>query len=267
MVDLHAHVLPGIDDGPPDLDASVALLRAVEADGIGTIAATPHVRDDHPDVVPAELAGRVAELQERLDAEGIGVRVVPSGEVDLAWAMGADDDALKLVSIGQRGTDLLVETPYGEPPPTLDDLLFSLAVKGYRVLLAHPERGPAFQRHPERLHALHERGVLMQVTAFALVSPNRPSRSHKLATQLVRDGLATVLASDAHAVGGGRPAGLTRRGHRGGAPGGSRARALAGARRADGDPRGPPAAARAGDRRVARLAPGLLAALNALFAR
>jgi protein-tyrosine phosphatase len=209
MVDLHAHVLPGIDDGPPDLDASVALLRAVEADGIGTIAATPHVRDDHPDVVPSELAGRVAELQARLDAEAVGVRVVPSGEVDLAWAMGADDDALKLVSIGQRGTDLLVETPYGEPPPTLDDLLFSLAVKGYRVLLAHPERGPAFQRHPERLRALHERGVLMQVTAFALVSPNRPSRSHKLATQLVRDGLATVLASDAHAVGGGRPAGLT----------------------------------------------------------
>ncbi len=209
MVDLHAHVLPGIDDGPPDLDAAVALLRAVEADGIETIAATPHVREDHPDVVPAELAARVAVLQARLDAEGIGVRVVPGGEVDLAWAMGADDDALRLVSIGQRGSDLLVETPYGEPPPTLDDLLFSLAVKGYRILLAHPERGPAFQRHPERLRALHDRGVLMQVTAFALVSPGRPSRSHRLAVQLVRDGLATVLASDAHAVGGGRPAGLS----------------------------------------------------------
>ncbi|MDP9346112.1 MAG: tyrosine protein phosphatase, partial [Actinomycetota bacterium] len=209
MVDLHAHVLPGIDDGPPDLDASVELLRAVEADGIDTITATPHVRDDHPDVVPFELAGRVAELQARLNAEGIGVTVVPGGEVDLAWAMSADAAALELVSIGQRGSDLLIETPYGEPPPALDDLLSSLAVRGYRILLAHPERGPAFQRHPERLRALHERGVLLQVTAFALVSPPHPSRSHRLATQLVRDGLATVLASDAHAVGGGRPAGLS----------------------------------------------------------
>lgn len=209
MVDLHAHVLPGIDDGPPDLDATIDLLRAVESDGIDTITATPHVRDDHPDVVPSELAERVAEVQARAGAEGIGVRVVPGGEVDLAWAMAADDAALKLVSVGQGGTDLLIETPYGEPPPTLDDLLFSLAVKGYRILLAHPERGPAFQRHPERLRALHDRGVLMQVTAFALVSPGRPSRSHRLATQLVRDGLATVLASDAHAVTGGRPAGLS----------------------------------------------------------
>ena len=185
MVDLHAHVLPGIDDGPRDLDASVALLRAVEADGIGTITATPHCHAAHPGVVPSELAGRVAELQARLDDEGVGVRVVPSGEVDLAWAMEADDATLKLVSIGQRGTDLLVETPYGEPPPTLDERLFSLAIKGYRILLAHPERGPAFQRNPERLRALHERGVLMQVTSFALLSPGRPSRSTSAAA-LVR---------------------------------------------------------------------------------
>ncbi len=209
MIDLHTHVLPGLDDGAPDAAAAVALASAAAAEGVTVLAATPHLRADHPDVRPSELAGRVAALREELAREDVAVDIVEGGEVDLHWAADADDEDLRLASYGQRGHDVLVETPYGELPPAFDDLLFRVQARGFRALLAHPERSPTFQRDPRRLSALVERGALVQVTAAALADGSRRSRSHRLATALVREGLAHVIASDAHGVGGIRPAGLT----------------------------------------------------------
>src|SRR5215218_10603286 len=108
MIDLHTHILPGIDDGPRDLEGSVALVAELAAAGVRTVAATPHLRSDYPGVRPAELADRVDALQ----AEVEDVELVGGGEVDLYWATEASDEDLRLVSYGQRGTDLLVETPY-----------------------------------------------------------------------------------------------------------------------------------------------------------
>ena len=168
VVDLHAHVLPGVDDGPASADESVELARRAAADGVTTLAATPHLRDDHPGVVPEELARRTAELGRLLDQEGVGLALVPGGEVDLTWALDAGDDVLRLVSYGQRGSDLLVETPYGELPQHFERMIDAVRWRGYRVLLAHPERNPSFQRSPERLADLVDRGVLVQLTAASL---------------------------------------------------------------------------------------------------
>ena len=197
VVDLHAHVLPGVDDGPASADESVELARRAAADGVTTLAATPHLRDDHPGVVPEELARRTAELGRLLDREGVGLALVPGGEVDLTWALDAGDDVLRLVSYGQRGSDLLVETPYGELPQHFERMIDAVRWRGYRVLLAHPERNPSFQRSPERLADLVDRGVLVQLTAASLARP-RGSRSGRLARAAVSEGMAHVIASDAH---------------------------------------------------------------------
>ena len=138
------------------------------------------------------------------------VSIVPGGEVDVLWARQAGAEELRQMSYGQRGHDLLVETPYGELPPTFEELLFGLALRDYRILLAHPERNPTFQRHPRRLEALVERGMLIQVTAFALAERSRRSRARRLALELVREGFAHVIASDAHEAYGARGAGLLR---------------------------------------------------------
>ena len=196
MIDLHTHVLPGIDDGPASMDRALEVAARAAGAGVRTMAATPHLRADHPAVRPPELAGRVDALNRALAAAGVGVEVVPGGEVDLLWAQEAADEDLRLVSYGQRGTDLLVETPYGELPPNFDDVLFRLAMRGFRLLLAHPERNPTFQRHPDRLAALGERGVLMQVTAAALAGPR--GAGGRLARSLVLEERAHVIASDAH---------------------------------------------------------------------
>ncbi len=198
MIDLHTHIVPGIDDGPTEMAGAVELAAAAVADGVRVLAATPHLRADHPGVRPGELRARVDAVREGLRRESVSVEIVVGGEVDLLWAQQADAESLRQVSYGQRGTDLLIETPYGELPMRLEEMLFRLTAQGFRVLLAHPERSPGFRKNPQRLRALVARGTLVQVTAGSLAGPPRHSRSRSFAMQLVREGLAHVIASDAH---------------------------------------------------------------------
>ena len=198
MIDLHSHVLPGIDDGPDHERDSLLLARAAAADGCQIMAATPHLRDDHPAVRPEELAARCAALNTALAAASIALQVVPGGEVDVLWARSASDEELRLVSFGQRGTDLLLETPYGPLPFGFENAVAGLRERGYRILLAHPERNPSFQRDPSRLRQLVRDGVLVQVTAQSLIDDGRRSGSRELAIAMVDEGLAHVIATDAH---------------------------------------------------------------------
>ena len=204
MHDLHAHVLPGIDDGPADLEAAVAMARWAVDDGVSVLAATPHLRRDFPDVVAGELAARGQELAGALSAAGVDIDIAQGGETDVYWANAASDEDLASASYRGRGSDLLVETPYGALPPIFEDLLFGLTLRGYRLLLAHPERSQAFRGDPRRLGALIDRGVLVQVTASALAGP-RHSRSRRFAHDLIREGRAHVIASDSHGAGLSRP--------------------------------------------------------------
>lgn len=198
MIDLHCHVLPGIDDGPEHERDSIMLARAAASGGCQIIAATPHLREDHPAVRPQELAERCRALNEALAAASVAVEVVPGGEVDVLWARSASEEDLRLASFGQRGTDLLLETPYGPLPFGFEQAVAGLRERGYRILLAHPERNPTFQREPARLRRLVHDGVLVQVTAQSLVDTGRRSASHELAIALVEQRLAHVIATDAH---------------------------------------------------------------------
>jgi protein-tyrosine phosphatase len=201
MIDLHSHLLPGLDDGPRDEAGSVALAAEARAAGVRVMAATPHLRRDFPGVQVSELAERVAALQARLTAEGIDLEIVSGGEVDVLWAQNVDDATLRAATYGGRGTDLLVETPYGELPDLFEDLLFQIRVRGFRVLLAHPERNASFQKDPDRLARLVDQDVLVQLTAASVASGGRPGRT---ARRLLAEGRAHVIAGDLHRAGGGR---------------------------------------------------------------
>lgn len=201
MIDLHAHILPGIDDGPERLAGSIALARAAQEAGTHLIAATPHLRSDHPGIRAEQLGDHCAVLQQALDLAAIDIQVLPGAEVDLLWAHAASPEQLRLATYGQRGTDMLLETPYGPVPYNFGELVEWISDQGIRVLLAHPERNPAFQRNPERVLDLVARGVLVQVTAMSLVEHRKSSRALQLARWLVERGAAHVIASDAHTAG------------------------------------------------------------------
>jgi protein-tyrosine phosphatase len=198
VIDLHCHLLPGIDDGPATMAESLALAADLAADGVRSAAATPHVHPGHPGVVRDELPDRRAQLQGAIDAEGIELQVLPGGEVDLAYGLELGDDELRGLTLGGNGRDLLVETPYGPVSDLFEEQLFSMSLRGFRVLLAHPERNRAFQEKTERLAGLVARGVLLQVTADALLGSPRRSGSGRSAAELVERGLTSVLASDSH---------------------------------------------------------------------
>lgn len=209
MIDLHCHILSGIDDGSADDGEALRLAEALVADGVTTVAATPHLRADHPAVRVGELAGRCEALNSDLAEVGIPLTVAPGAEVDLLWAMDASPEDLRLASLGHTGVYLLVETPYGPLTSTFERLLFNhVMVAGLTVLLAHPERSPTFQQDPGRLTQLARQGVLLQVTAPALLRPSGRSASRKLALELLSERLVHSLASDSHGGHGGRPPSL-----------------------------------------------------------
>lgn len=203
MIDLHSHILPGVDDGAPDVAASLRLAEEAASRGTRVIAATPHLRDDHPGVRPAELADRAGALDDHLAAGGVPLQVVSGAEVDLDRAERASDDELALASYGERGRDLLVETPYGPLEAGFEDRVLGLARRGFRVLLAHPERSRALRDRPERLEGLVRRGVLVQVTARAVSDQDTGRR--RFVCDLLREQRAHVLASDAHHAAGPAP--------------------------------------------------------------
>jgi protein-tyrosine phosphatase len=136
-----------------------------------------------------------------LAEERIPLEVVSGAEVSLVWALDASEEELRLASYAQRGTDLLIETP--TDVSMVENLLFAIRSRGYRVTLAHPERSPDFDRRPERLEELSGQGVLLQVNAGAVLGHR--SRAGRLAARLARGGLAHALASDGHRAARWRP--------------------------------------------------------------
>lgn len=195
-VDIHAHVLPGIDDGPSDLESALQMLQAAASTGITTIAATPHLRSDFPGVHIRELAQRCQELRDASATEGIEIEIVPAAEVSVSWVLEASDDELRLASYGQQSQDLLIETPSSNVLG-LDRILHELRVKGYRITLAHPERNADFRQDPSLLEALVAQGILLQVNAESLLG-SRHSGVSRFARSLCRDSVVHVLASDGH---------------------------------------------------------------------
>jgi protein-tyrosine phosphatase len=191
VIDLHSHVLPGLDDGAADLEESLALCAAAAADGIEVLAATPHVREDYP-TTPAEME----EALESLRAAGPPVQLVPGAELDLA-ELDRPDEELRRFGLGGSAGWLLVETPYVGWPLDVVDRLFRLRLRGYRAVLAHPERNRDVQERPELLDPVIAAGTLVQLTA-ASVDGRLGKRAQKSARTLLDRGAAHLLASDAH---------------------------------------------------------------------
>ena len=196
MIDLHSHILPGLDDGARTVEDSRELALRAAADGVTAIAATPHVRDDYP-TGPAEMERSVARLREDFVEQRIEVEVLHGGEVDLGMLSTLGDDDLRRFTIAQSGRYLLLEFPYSGWPAGLEETVYGLGLRGLAPVLAHPERNRQVQGDPGRLAEAVRVGALVQLTA-ASVDGRLGRSSQKAAERLLELGLAHLLASDAH---------------------------------------------------------------------
>jgi protein-tyrosine phosphatase len=201
--DLHCHILPGLDDGARDVGDAVEMARQAERDGIGVVCATPHIRADH-DVRVSELPGRRAELADAVARAGCRTQVVAGGEVAECSLDGIDDADLGAVTLGGGGRWILLEPAPGPLGEGLAAAVDALARRGFRAVIAHPERhaGPDVRSRLARLIAA---GALVQATAAALTDP----ASQPAMLDLARAGLIHVLGSDAHSAAVGRPVALS----------------------------------------------------------
>jgi protein-tyrosine phosphatase len=196
MFDLHCHLLPGIDDGSPDLATSLEMARIAHADGIRTVACTPHIYPGMYDNDAPGIRSAIAALQAELDAAGIGLRLVEGADVHL------DTDLAGAIRGGRVPTlagsrYLLLEPPHHVAPPGFEQQVFALMAAGITPVITHPERLSWVEDHYDLFLRLVDRGVWMQITAGALTG--RHGRRPKYwGDRFVGEGKAHVLATDAH---------------------------------------------------------------------
>jgi protein-tyrosine phosphatase len=194
VIDLHSHILPALDDGAPDIEASLEMARMAAADGVSTMVATPHV-DERYGLDPPAIGEHVGHLNLAIARAGIALAVLPGAEVAATRAASLSGADLEAACLGDSRA-LLVESPYSTVP-FFDELLFDLEVRGYRPVLAHPERCPMFQADLARLAELVERGMYCAVNGGSIAG-RFGSKVHRFAISLLREGLVHAVASDCH---------------------------------------------------------------------
>jgi protein-tyrosine phosphatase len=199
QADLHFHLLPDVDDGPADLEASLELARAAVEDGTGVVVATPHVRMDLGITDAVEICARVHELEIELARAGIPLDVHPGGELghEVAWRLRHAE--LELLAQGPLESRwLLVETPFPGIGEDFHAATAELRERGFGVLVAHPERSAdASLDGAAGLRREIEAGSLAQVNALSLTG-DHGEEARVAAWRLIRDDLVAVIASDAH---------------------------------------------------------------------
>ena len=196
MIDLHCHLLPGIDDGASDVAMSLTMARMLVADGVDTVACTPHILQRlYPNTGP-QIRQCVTQLQTELDLAEIPLRLVPGADVHMVPDFISGLREGRLLSLGDTRY-VLVEPPHHVAPVRYEEFFFTILVAGYVPILTHPERLTWVHAHYEAMIRLVKAGVWMQVTAGSLTGAfGRSAKS--LGERMLKDGLVHILATDAH---------------------------------------------------------------------
>lgn len=196
MIDLHTHILPGLDDGAADMEESAAMARAALEDGVTAVAATPHWLPGFYENDRTRVLAAVERLRERLRREGLFLDVFPGAELHLDPSLPQALERRRLCLLNE-GPYALIELPGVFVPEHVEGFLYGLRAAGYRIVLAHPERCPALAQRLDAAQRWVDSGILVQITAASLLGRfGRPLE--QLCRKLLERGLVHVIASDSH---------------------------------------------------------------------
>ena len=197
MIDIHTHILPGLDDGAQDLEAALQMAQAAAADGIDRIIATPHVITGSFDYSREQILTAVNQLNAEITARQIPVQILPGGEYRLEADLPARLRAGNVLTLNDSRAYLLVELPSSLLPPDYERFIYDIQVQGIIPIIAHPERNKVIMKNPAILKKMTDRGIMAQLTT-ASVTGDFGKEIHKCARQLIEQGSVQFLASDAH---------------------------------------------------------------------
>ena len=200
MLDLHCHILPGVDDGAASLDEALSMARFCVRDGITHVVATPHCHR-HCRMLRAGVLPHVARLNDELARAEIPLTVLPGSEIQVtnSAAYRREFEAGLYCHLGDGRAFTLLEVPWKEEqyPPDAPELVAWIRARGCTPILAHPERYGFFSRDPERLRMLVDAGAWLQVTVDSLLG-NHGVAAQVSGEDLLRTYPDAVLATDAH---------------------------------------------------------------------
>jgi len=194
VVDIHCHILPGLDDGSPDMPTSIAMARLATVAGISTVIGTPHWIEDEHETDPAQVRQTVRDLQAELNSRAIPLTILCGNEALICPDLPDRVKKGDVLTLADRGTHLLLELPYEDLPTYVDDVIFKLQLQGLIPVLAHVERYACVRSDWHVLDRWVQRGCLAQVNASSLDR----SRGDDLAQDLMDRGLIACTATDAH---------------------------------------------------------------------
>ena len=197
LIDIHSHIIPGVDDGSPDMETSLGLLRMAAENGTTDIIATPHVIDVSTTLTWDSIRRSVEELQKEADRNGIPITIYPGAETELNF------DLLELIRKDHSAFCLagsrycLMEMPSLMLPPHLDDMIYELQLMDIVPVLAHPERQMQLMENPDRLLELLHKGCAAQCNGGSLTGVFGPKVQSDIRRLLDRD-MVAFMGSDAH---------------------------------------------------------------------
>jgi protein-tyrosine phosphatase len=196
LIDLHCHLLPGIDDGSKDLEMSLAMARMASSEGISTIACTPHILPGVYNNTGPAIRAAVARLRQSISEAGIPIALVTGADVHVAPDLGIQLREGRALTLNDSRY-LLLEPPHHLLPPRLEDLIFGLQTVGYVPIVTHPERLSWIEGHYDLIERFAYNSILMQITAGSLMG-QFGRRPRYWAERMLDDGLCHLLATDAH---------------------------------------------------------------------
>jgi protein-tyrosine phosphatase len=194
VVDIHCHILPGLDDGSPNTTTSIAMARLAVASGITTMIGTPHWIEDEHETDPAQIRQTVRDLQAELNSRDIPLTVLPGNEAFICPDLPDRVKKGDVLTLADRGTHLLLELPYEDLLTYVDDVIFRLQLQGITPVLAHVERYAYVRSDWHVLERWVQHGCLAQVNASSLDR----TRGDDVARALAERGLIACTATDSH---------------------------------------------------------------------
>jgi len=196
MIDLHCHILPGLDDGAADLGIALDMARQFVGDGVSVVACTPHIMPGLYSNSGPAIRAAVSQLQKALDGEGIPLSLVTGADVHIAPDCVAGLRSGQMLTLADSRY-VLIEPPHHVAPQRLETPFFDLLVEGYVPILTHPERLHWIETQYHLIERLSDAGVWMQVTAASLAG-GFGSRAKYWAERMLDEGRVHILATDAH---------------------------------------------------------------------